>query len=235
MNSKYSMNEEIKMHVYLWLADNRIKNVNPNIKNRLIEIANDIKVSEALIKYGGSSDGEGDEDPLKNERKIFIVMFKEKFLEYTDFKYEEVISPINGNQIGRVCKRLLEEGSSAREYLEWFYDDFARIEANKRFMPPTISFVVQTWIVDKFIFAFKDSLKRRKKDTNESKIKNVIMTIAAAHLENYPDRIVGEKILDFSRDKISLSRFYDQFRKLVQKTDDQETIKKLDELFQKNK
>lgn len=228
---KYSLNEEIKMHVYLWLNDARLKNLSPTIKNRLIEISNDIKVSDALIKFGGTTQSGG--DPINNERKIFIAMFREKFMEYTDFKYTEEITPINGNQIGRVCRRLLDEGSSAREFLEWFFDDFASLEANKKYMPPTVGFVVQTWIVDKFIYVFKDALKMRKKNSDETQAKNFLMQIAIEHIEQFPDKKAGETLLAFSRNELSLSRFRDALRRFALKVDDKKTLEKIDKLLKK--
>lgn len=231
MNKKnpYSIVEEIKMHIHIWLADDRAKDLNSSLKDKLTEMANEIRVADMMEKHGVATTSSA--DPIHDERKIFIVVFKEKFLEYADFRYEEKITAINGQQIYRVCKRLINEGSSAREYLDWFFDDFASYEANKKFMPPTIGLMVQTWIVDKFIFQVKDNLKMRKRDVGELAVKNAVMALATKALEQYQDKDLGEKILEYSRGRITLSHFSKLFKAFSEKHNDSETPKKLDKIL----
>jgi len=64
--------------------------------------------------------------------------------------------------------------------------------------------VCSSWIVDKFLYEKKDSLRIRKRDIVDLAIKNKIIELATRLLEEIKERNLGEKILSYSRGDMTI-------------------------------
>jgi len=223
--------DDIKNHVFTWATDDDWKKLSGPLNTALTTVMNELKVYEALKNSGFSDDrNEGNE---KEEKKKFIAIFKQRYLEFTDFEYREAISPITQTIITKTIQTIKAEGSTIIEFLEWFFDDFATQERNKQYMPPSINFITNNFVVSKYLYQMKDSLKMRKKDMDNLAVRNMLLGIAVPFLEKCKDKDLSEKVLDFSRSKINPRKFIDLLKAFAEKHNDEETIKKIKEISDK--
>ncbi len=214
----YPLLDEIKMHVFLWAADSEWKKVPLPIRESLIVTMNEIKVREILRSSGVEDERATQENGLTMEKRRYIALFKQKYLEYSDFVYSGAIDPATSFIIGSTVQRLLAEGSGSLEYLNWFFDEFMRDEYNKKkFAPPTIKLSLSNFVVDKYLFINKDSLRVRKQSLQNSKVKNAVLELATRFLERFKNREFAVKVLDFSKGELSLKKFSTLFLAVLHK------------------
>lgn len=224
----YPLLDEIKMHVFLWASDNDWKKLPPPIKEAVTITMNEIKVREALKSYGLEDDRVAPENLSSSEKRKFIALFKQKYLEYSDLVYNGTIDSATLFIVGNLVQRLLSEGSNSLEYLNWFFDEFMREEYNKqKFAPPSIKIATSNFVVDKYLFQNKDNLRVRKQSLLNAKVKNAVAELATRFLEKVKNREFALKILDFSRGEISLKKFSAIFLALLHKHNEAELIEEL--------
>lgn len=227
----YPLIDEIKMHVFLWASDNEWKKLPVAIKEAINITMNEIKINEAL-KNSNLQDERIEENSPANEKRKFIAIFKQKYLEYCDFAYNGTIDAGTLFIIGQLIQRLTSEGANSLDYLNWFFDDFMRDEYNKsKYAPPTIKIAVSNFVVDKYIFLNKDALKVRKQDLQNIRVKNAIMLLATKFLEQSKDKEFGQKVLDYSRGNLSLRKFASLFLATLKKNKNEELFKELQSII----
>ena len=219
--------DEIRMHTLMWVSDPDFKRVSPALNQALTTLLNEVKLQNALKEMGEELSGAGS---VNDEKKKFIAIFKSKFLEYTDFEYTEDITSVTSCLVVKLNERLIREGTNSQEYLNWFFDEWAREERNKKYMPPNISFVCTSWIVDKYIFVHKDSLRIRQKDLVMTQAKNKILEISVRYLEKKPNKDMGLKMLAFSRGRESMKKFVDAIKKYAQANGDNDVLKEFEDI-----
>lgn len=222
--------DEIRMHTLLWLSDNEFKKLNPNINQALVTLHNELKIHDALVSVG-AGELKDNENPLSKEKRIFIAIFKQKYVENIDLTYDKTLNPATNGILSRTIERLLSEGTNSQEFLEWLWEDFFKMERNKKYLPPDIAFVCNSWIVDKFLFLKKDSLRVRKKDLVDIGIKNKVLELAVPFLKINKDKEFGEKVLSLSRGELTITKFCEIFKKCCDKYSDKETKEKIEEIF----
>lgn len=220
-----SLIDDIRNHVFTWATDDDWKKLPPALNTALTTVMNELKIYESLKAIGKAD--ERAETTEKQDKRDFIAIFKHKYLEFTDFEYREPITPVHQAIIFRTVERLRQENSSPLEFLEWFFDEFATNERNKQYMPPTINFVSSTFIVDKFLYQMKDTLKVRKKDISNKVIRNNLLESAVKLLEKVKDKSLSEKVLAFSRNELTVSKFFDLLLAYAKKHNDTELTDKL--------
>lgn len=224
----YPLIDEIKMHVFLWASDSEWKKLPPAIKEAITITMNEIKISEALKNSGLEDERTLTENSPAHEKRKFIAIFKQKYLEYCDFAYNGVIDAGTLFIIGNLVQRLESEGANSLDYLNWFFDEFMKDEYNKqKFAPPTIKIAVANFAVDKYLFLNKDSLRVKKQDLQNIRVKNAVMLIATKFLEKTRDKEFGQKVLDFSRGNITLRKFSSLFLAMLERHKDAEMLKEL--------
>lgn len=214
--------DEIRMHALMWVSDPDFKKASPALTQALMTLLNEVKLQNALKEMGEEISGTGS---VNEEKKKFIAIFKSKFLEYADFEHTEDITNVTSHLIVKLNERLIKEGTNSQEYLNWFFDEWAREERNKKYMPPTMSFVCTSWIVDKYMFMHKDSLRIRQKDLVMTQAKNKILEISVRYLERKPNKDMGIKMLAFSRGQESMKKFVDAIKKYAQANGDADVLK----------
>jgi hypothetical protein len=220
-----SLIDDIRNHVFTWATDDDWKKLPPALNTALTTVMNELKIYESLKAIGKAD--ERAETTEKQDKTEFIAIFKQKYLEFTDFEYREPITPVHQAIIFRTVERLRQENSSPLEFLEWFFDEFATNERNKQYMPPTINFVNSTFIVDKFLYQMKDTLKVRKKDISNKVIRNNLLESAVKLLEKVKDKSLSEKVLAFSRNELTVNKFFDLLLAYSKKYNDNELADKL--------
>lgn len=104
---------------------------------------------------------------LEIEKRRFIAIFKNKYLELTDNEYCRVISDIEAKMIKQLNENLLEKNFSCDEFLQWLFDIFLPVEP--KFSPPAIKFVCSHFVIDKFFFENKDVMKQKKEQVLRQK------------------------------------------------------------------
>ena len=224
----YPLIDEIKMHVFTWVADNEWKKLPPTVKEAINIVQNEIKVREVLKNSGLEDERTATDNSPATEKRKYIAIFKQKYLEYCDFAYNGVIDTGTLFIVGETVKRLASEGSNSLEYLNWFFDEFMKDEYNKsKYAPPSIKITVSNFAIDKYLFIHKDILRVKKQDLQNSKIKNAIMLIATRFLEKIRDKDFGQKVLEFSRGNISVRKFSSVFLAMLQRHNENEMIEEL--------
>jgi len=228
----YPLLDEIKMHVFLWASDNEWKKLPPAIKEAVTITMNEIKVSEALKSYGIEDERVTPENLPSSEKRKFIAIFKQKYLEYSDLVYNGTIDSATLFIVGNLVQRLVAEGASSIEYLNWFFDEFMREEYNKKkYAPPSIKIATSSFVVDKYLFLNKDNLRVRKQSLLNAKVKNAVTELATRFLEKIKNREFALKILDFSKGEISLKKFSTIFLTLLHKNNENEMIEELKKII----
>lgn len=214
----YPLIDEIKMHLFTWAAEEEWKKLPVPLKEAINMAMNEIKVHEALKKFGGDDDRIDQKGA--DEKKVYFAIFKQKYLEFSDMQYSGSFDSTSRFIAGNVISRLKSEGASSQEYLEWFFKEFMSDEFNKRrYAPPQLKVTLSNAIVDKFIYLNKDRLSVRKQDIANYKVKNALMTLATEYLKRSVSKEFckefGQKIISYSRGDISLRKFSTIFINLL--------------------
>jgi hypothetical protein len=225
----YPLIDEIKYHVFNWATDDEWKRIPPNVNLALTTLMNELKVQDALQSVGANVEVENTE---RQDKWAFITLFKRKYLEFADFEFRDSITPGNQVNINRVIQDLKRAGGNYTEFIEWFFDDFCSLESNKKFMPPSINFMCSNNVVDKYLYVMKDALKLRKKDMDNLAVRSMLLGIALPFAERTKNKQFSQKILDFSEQKITATKFFDLMKQFANKLEDNiaiEECKKIDE------
>lgn len=222
--------DEIKNHVFQWALDPDWKKLPKSVGIALTQVMNELKIHEALRAAGGTDEREDNTD-MKTVR-AFIALFKRKFLELANFECQENPSTVDIMNIRRVIQNIADEGGNYVEYIDWFFGDFCSLEANKKYMPPSIKLMCSSGIVSKFLYVMKDSFRLRKDDLRNQTTRNALIQIALPLAERTKNKELTEKILDFSNQKTTVTKFFSQLKAFAVKLNDAETIRKCNEIDQ---
>lgn len=210
--------DEIKNHVFQWTLDSEWAKLPKSVNVALTQVMNELKIHEAL-KAAGAVDERECED-INKDKKAFIAIFQKKYVELCDMKYHDKLGPIELNNIVNTIKEMKSEGSNYVEFIEWFFDDWLTIEDNKKFIPPSIAFICKRFIRDKFLYQMKDTLKLRKKDMDNQAVKNMLLEIALPMAERTKSKEFTQKIVDFSNQVITASKFFEIMKNFADKLND---------------
>lgn len=213
--------DEIRMHVYQWATDPDWKKIPPAINIEMTRLMNAIRIAETMKSLGISDEGSDDK---KRKKFDFIAIFKRRHLETIDMRFSEPITPVNQVNIDRTIENIENEGGSYEDFLEWFFCDFCSLEANKRFMPPQINFACSKTIVNKYLYVMKDELRLKKKQMNTVAVNNMLLGIALPMAERTKDADFIQKVQDFSKERMTASKFFSLMKVFAEKLGDKETM-----------
>ena len=93
------------------------------------------------------------------DRKTFIVVFKARYLQLTDFEYDRTVTGVDAKLIKQVNKKLADKSFTIDEYLAWIFDAF--LDENPEFCPPSIKWVCSSFVMEKFIYEHRGKIKER--------------------------------------------------------------------------
>ena len=213
----------------MWISDDQFKKIRPQLSQALTMAFNEIKVHDALVSTGAGQ-LKSNETPLSKQKKIFIAVFKQRYLQNIDLKYEKPLNVTTNAILTKTLQKLLSQGTNSQEFLQWLWTQFFTLQKNKRYLPCDIAFVCNSWIVDKFLYLKKESLRVRKRDLVDIGLKNQITQLAVQFLQKNKDKDFGEKVLLFARGQLTISKFTTLFKKFCEKYEDVETKQNLQEL-----
>lgn len=225
----YPLIDEIKNHVFQWATEEDWKKIPPALNAALTSVMNELKIYESLKAIGQQDERTSSSE--KQDKIDFIAIFKQKYLEFTDLNYRDRITPVHQLLISKNMQLLRQEGSSPLEFLEWFFDDFATQERNKQFMPPTISFTLSSFVVNKFLYQMKEMLKMRKRDIDNMAVSNMLLNIAIPFLEETKDKDLSLKVLAFSQKELTVKKFMELLIGFAEKYNKKDIVDKIKTLM----
>lgn len=220
----YPLVDEIKYHVFNWATDSEWKKLPPKVVLALNALMNELKIYEAL-KESGEKDL-SDEKSDVQKKKQFIALFKKGYLEITNMPYEAPVNSINQMNISRTIQSLEREGATYVEFIDWFFNDFCSIEENKKFLPPTINFMCNYQMTQKYLFKMKDQLRMRRENAEFQKIRTRLLEIALPFAEKLQEKEFSKKVLDFSEQKIPVTKFFELLKNFAKKSGDLGVLEK---------
>lgn len=227
----YPLIDEIKMHIHTWAADDTWKNLPLGVRDALTTVLNEVRTRELMKSLGLEDEQEGFN--AAKERKIFLARYMDRWRDYTSFENTETVSQETRFILQAFCQKLHNEGSSAVEYIDWFFDEFLKIESNKKYYgsPPNLRGILSNNVYVKYLYEKKQSLAARQQDKANLTVKSAVMEIASQYLAQSRNKDFGKRILDYSEGRLSLSRFCQTFIKLLEEHNETEMIEKLKKLM----
>jgi len=157
------------------------------------------------------------------ERKTFIVVFKARYLQLTDFEYDRPITGVDGKLIKQVTTVLESKSFTTDEFLGWVFDIF--LDENPKFCPPSIKSVCSSFVMDKFLYEHRDKIKERHENSLHQKEGIALINRArvlmreAKEAANEPEREKIKKImLDYRDRNIMLGEFRKKIEDLERKS-----------------
>ncbi len=228
----YPLFDEIRNHVFQWATDQDWRTLSPALVCALQQVMNQLKVDQALSKIPVKDDAPSD---AKNQQ-LFIQIFRNRYLEFTDLTYEAVITPANRVNMNRTVAKLKEKAATIPEYLEWFFEDWCTKEKNKELMPPSIGLCLTSNIVNAFLYQKADDLRVREAQLKKQSVANQIYNVAVGLYERHSSDSLGvefgKKLLEFSKDKITPVHFVKLMSEFARKfANEEEAVRKCETLL----
>lgn len=225
---KISLMEEILFNINLWKDDEEYE----KLPLAVCDSFNVILTEASLQKQSqlACSDVGTKKVKLSDETNKYVAVFKEKYLEFTNFNSDEEITPLFRITLKAFVEDLIVQGSSSIEYLEWFFEVFAKMENNKKYMPPALSFTVKDWVKKKFLFDNKETLALRRRDLETSNKKARLVDIASNLFQNTQNQDLGQKIIGVAKGNIPISTFHKDVLAFAKKYNFTEFVEELENL-----
>ena len=233
---KITLIDEISFHINGWKEDDTYNNLPASIKDSMNAILSEIAVleqSKSLSQKHGI-DTTSSANHITQELKKFIAIFEQRYTELTNLNYEEKLSPVQRLNLKSFVEELIMQGSSAMEYLEWFFDDFCRLENTKKYMPPNLMFCGKDWVKNKFYFLKKDDLARRRGDAKVSDLKRELVQMANEMFNTTHNEEIGKNIILVSKGQLPVTNFKKIVEKFAKKYQFTEMMSKLQEMSEQN-
>ena len=220
------LDEEIRLHILLWIGDDEWKRLPADAKVPLATALRSIQLRQALKEQGLDSDEKAP------SWKVFLAIYKKRFKEYTTFESLETFDAQARFIVMQLCKRLQEEGSDPEDYLTWFFDDFLKEEFNKKAYgsPPTIVKTAGNKVYAIFLYEKRDSLKARREHMAEMAVREAVLELATTYLEEKKDKEFGTQIQSYLKGRISLTKLKFIFRNILKENEETELLEKLDSI-----
>lgn len=225
--------DDIKNHVFQWATDDDWKKLPPKVNVALVTLMNELKVVDAVKTMTGKDDDS--DESIRSEKKRFVAVFRKKYLEYAKMEHTEPISPVSQCNIARVLERLKNEGGNYVEFLEWFFYDFLSIEENKEKWgsPPVLNQMCSNFILNKYLFKMKDTLRIRKENISQEATRTMLLEIAFPMQKRILDDAFAQKIIDFDNKVIAATKFFSLMTAFAKKHNDIEGIEACDKIREK--
>ena len=229
---KISLIDEINFHISVWKEDKSYNNLPLSIKDSINAIVGEITVLEQSknISQKHGIDITSSSNHITNELKKFIAIFEQRYQDLTNLNYDEKISPVQRLNLKSFVEELILQGSSSMEYLEWFFDDFCRLESTKKYMPPNLMFCAKDWVKNKFYFLKKDDLARRRGDAKISDLKRNLVEMANEMFNSTKNEELGKNIVLAAKGQLPVTNFKKIVEKFATKYQFSEIIGKLNEM-----
>jgi hypothetical protein len=94
------------------------------------------------------------------DKRTFIAIFRNRYLESTDFEYPISITNIDAKLISQVSRSLRDKGFTCDEYLKWLFEVF--LPENTKFLPASVKFSCSGFVLTKFFYDNKEMMKEKQ-------------------------------------------------------------------------
>jgi len=126
------------------------------------------------------------------DRRRFIVIFKQRYLESYDLEYGKKLTAIEGKMINQGNRTLKDSGFDCDDYLKWVFEDF--LLDNPKFAPPTIKQLCGTFCLHKFIVDNSDLKNERQSDARREKEALMLVNKGRALIRSSTDENFQENV-----------------------------------------
>lgn len=170
----YSLEEEMGMHVAIWLQDTRWKTLHPSVKNALMFFRDSIAAGESLKDMEAVAH-EKVKDITTSEVNRFLAIYQNKYVEMTDLDCPEVLDPGGRVILRGLVKKIQDSGSSVSEYLMWFFD---KILPSSNSLSPSLRLVMSGAMFSKFVYEMREELLQRRRKVAEETERLFLINLA---------------------------------------------------------
>jgi len=99
-------------------------------------------------------------DKDEADKRTFIAIFRNRYLESTDFEYPVSVTGVDIKLISQVNKSLQGKGFTCDEYLKWLFEVF--LPENTKFLPATVKFSCSNFVLTRFFYDNKEMMKEKQ-------------------------------------------------------------------------
>jgi hypothetical protein len=138
----------------------------------------------------------------QTEVQAFIIVWKAKYLQLTDFQYTARINNIEIKSIKHVIERVKQLYFTVDEYLDWFFDDF--LQKKPKFCPPNIKLICSEFVVMEFQYRFAGDIKRRKEQALVETAEGDILNKARALFRKTKNKLIRVWLKEYDSGTIGL-------------------------------
>ena len=148
---------------------------------------------------------------VNDDRKKYIAVFKQRYLQFSDLEYTRPVTPIDGKLIKQANKTLQDAGFTCEDYLKWTFEVF--FEENPKFAPGTIKQTCSEHFLHKFLMEHKEEREQRQKEELAKKEGLALMNKARQLIREASDKETKEKIRELVKQYGDGSIMLSEFRK----------------------
>jgi len=154
------------------------------------------------------------------DRRRFIAIFNQRYLQATDMEYDRPITPVEGKMITQTTKTIEAKGFTIDEFLQWVFEVF--LEESPKFNPATIHLVCSRFVIDKFLYENRDKIKQKQEA--ELQKKDALDVVARARTALRSLRDMGktqdqEKIVSLLKQLAAGGIMLEELRKEVERVE----------------
>jgi hypothetical protein len=228
----WTLEDELKGHLLMWQNDKQFNRLPKTIQdgiNFLVD-ASEVEAQNAELKKQYSKNKNIGKSKESNKRKMYLAIYKQKYLELTDLNCEEVFNGTTNVILLTYINKLEKEGATISEYLNWVFDDFLSTDKGEKFLPPRINITMGDFMYKNFMFANKDRLKVRKQDIQESHLKVEVMKVGLDVFKETQDSELAKRLDSLSSGRSTSKKVFTFLLKIAEKLENQSILKQVKEL-----
>jgi len=94
---------------------------------------------------------------MEKTKRQFIEIFKNRYLQLTDFEYDRPITGVDAKMIKQLTQKLEAKGFTADDYLRWIFEAF--LPDNDKFCPPALKWTCSAFALESFFYANRHKVK----------------------------------------------------------------------------
>jgi hypothetical protein len=181
------------------------KNIRHDIDVLCETISREITNSKGVVKHKRTSVG--------TEEKLFINLFKEKYLLYADLEYKTSIDSTDMVMIGDLIRKLREKSISVAQFLNWVFDVFYADKFNKKFIP-SLKYMCNHNLFANFMIQNMTRVKEQKKQEQIVNRERSVREQAKIIYRKTKNENVKMLIEKYNEGIFSLNDFEDELKKI---------------------
>lgn len=224
------LDKEIEQHLINWKKDEYFKTLPKDLQKKIkefIEYFSFLRNSDGTLPL---FETEEKEDPKKKNFKLFLYLYNKYYKEVCCM---ENVEKMNGAHIKihqAQVNNIVEQGIDLNMYLDWVFHTFLQEKFNQKFLPPTIKFVLGSFVFGKFMYANKAEIDKKKKNdlimTQKQELNDIL--IDAYKETQIPD--FGAIVRKLTANEITFSKAVSEAKQLCSIHNCMDYITKIDSI-----